>query len=128
LASGMEYFTKPFFDEMANLLNADADFQSKAANVSTSLKMVCHDKSRQFVLKVDKGKVSAADATTETPADFVFIADYPVWITNHKGESTLEKLIMTGKVKLKGSIPRLLGLKSQLGAVDQIGRKIEATY
>jgi putative sterol carrier protein len=124
----VQYFTRPYFEELANLLNNDKEFQAKASNLSVTLLNVAKDKNVSFLLKVDKGKVSVQDGTPETAADFTFIGDYATWITNHKDGATLEKLIMTGKIKFKGSIPRIMSLKGQLGAVDQKARTIAVEY
>lgn len=123
-----EYFSLDYFQQIAGLLNADETFQRKGANLSTRLLFVANDKDRALLLQIDKGKVSAEPATRETAADFVFTSDYPTWVTNHRDGKTLEMLIMTGKVRMKGSIPRILQLKSQLGAVDQKARSISVTY
>ncbi|HWG89977.1 MAG TPA: SCP2 sterol-binding domain-containing protein [Candidatus Thermoplasmatota archaeon] len=124
----VEYFTHAYFQNIADLLNADPAFQEKASNLSTQLLFIAKDKGRAFLFKVEKGKVSAEPATPETPAEFAFTSDYATWVTNHRDGKTLEMLIMSGKVRMKGSIPRILQLKSQLGAVDQKARSIPAVY
>ena len=122
------YLSQAYFEELASLLNADAEFQKKAGSLTTRLLFIVRDRGQAVLFAVDHGKVSVTMATPEAPADFVFTGDYATWVTNHRDGVTLEKLIMTGKVKMKGSIPRILGLKSQLGAVDQKGRTIPVEY
>jgi alkyl sulfatase BDS1-like metallo-beta-lactamase superfamily hydrolase len=124
----VEYFSEPYFQEIASLLNADADFQAKAQKLTTQLLFIAPDKDRAFIMRVSDGKVQAASATAETDAEFKFTAPYDTWIRNHRDGDTLEKLIMTGKVRFKGAIPRILSLKGQLGAVDQKARSITVTY
>ncbi|HVL47792.1 MAG TPA: SCP2 sterol-binding domain-containing protein [Candidatus Thermoplasmatota archaeon] len=125
------YFTKAYFDALATTLNADAEFQAKTANLKANLLMVARDKGEKgaaFLLAVDHGKAAITEATPETSAEFAFIGDYATWVRNHQGEAPLEKLVMTGKMKFKGSIPKIMQMRNQLGVIDTTARRVPAAY
>lgn len=125
----VQYASPEYFEALASALNEDATFQQKTASVKAELLFVTKERPDGFLLKVDHGKASVAQVPAATTnAEFTFTADYPTWVSNHRDGHTLEKLIMTGKVKLKGSIPRIMTLKNQLGIIDQKAKTIPAEY
>lgn len=124
----VQYATLEFFQQLADALNQDATFQAKTSSLKAELLFSTKERADACLLKVDGGKVTVASVPADTKAEFVFLADYPTWVTNHRDGATLEKLIMTGKVKLKGSIPRIMTLKSQLGLIDAKAKTIPAEY
>ncbi len=124
----VEFFTKEYFETLAEKLNADEKFQSKAADLELRLLNVAKDKDKAFLLDIDNGNVTASAADEDTDATFKFIGDYDNWVKNHEGKSSLEKSIMTGKIKLKGSIPKIMRLRDKLSRVDDLGQEIEVEY
>lgn len=122
------YASAEYFDALASALNDDAAFREKTAGVKAELLFVTKERPEGFLLKVDHGKASVQQVPATANAEFTFTADYPTWVSNHRDGLSLEKLIMTGKVKLKGSIPRIMTLKNQLGIIDQKAKTIPATY
>lgn len=121
-----QLFTPPFFDELVKTLNGDAEFKNKAGNVVATVLMVNRDTKKSFLLNLDKGHVTWTEGTEETKADFTFIGDTATWVANHKGEIAMEKAVMTGKLKFKGSLPKIMGLRSQLAIIDQIAQRVPA--
>jgi putative sterol carrier protein len=117
-------FTDAFFDELVKRLNSDADFKQKAGSVAATVLMVNLDTKRSFLLKLDKGSAAWAPGSPESKADFTFLGTTDVWASNHKGEAPMEKLVMTGKLKFKGSIPKIMGLRSQLSVIDRIAQGV----
>lgn len=123
----VQYFTKAFFDELASQLNADEDFQAKTSDLDLTILNVAKDKGDAFLLTIDGGKVSVEEADPETDAEFKFIGDYDQWVANHEG-SSLQKMVMTGKIRFKGSMPKIMRLQSKLKAIDETGHEIDAEY
>lgn len=117
-------FTNAFFDELVKRLNNDPDFKSKTANVNTTVLMVNLDTKQSFLMTIAKGTASHQPGSTESKADFTFLGDTATWVSNHKGEAAMEKLVMTGKLKFKGSIPKIMGMRAQLGVIDKIAQSI----
>ena len=117
-------FTDGFFDELIKRLNNDADFKAKTASVTATVLMVNLDTKHSFLMHLNKGAATWAPGTPETKADFTFLGESKVWESNHKGEAPMDKLVMTGKLKFKGSIPKIMGLKNQLSIIDRIAQSI----
>lgn len=124
----VEAFTRPFFDELASRINSDPDFQKKSGSLNLKILMSCRDKNRHFLMTITNGKVAISDAAADTPADFAFSGDYEKWQINHKGDQSLEQMIMSGKIKFKGSMAKILGVRSQLTMVDKISQKVPAEF
>lgn len=124
----VKYSSIEFFEQLAQALNEDAQFGERAKSLHVSLLFATHDRPDAALLKIDHGKVSAQQTTPDAKADFVFLAPYATWITNHKDGVPLEKLILTGKVKFKGSIPKIMTLKSQLNVIDAKQKAIPVEY
>lgn len=117
-------FTPEFFDELVKRLNNDEEFKQKTANVKTTVLMVNTDTKVSFLLNIASGVASSAPGTADSKADFIFLGDTPVWVSNHKGEAPMEKLVMTGKLKFKGSIPKIMSMRGQLGVIDKVAQSI----
>ena len=117
-------FTSAFFDELVSRLNQDSDFKSKTANVSATVLMVNTDTKTSFLMTIQKGVASYQPGSLESKADFTFLGTTDIWAANHRGEAPMEKLVMTGKLKFKGSIPKIMGLRAQLGVIDKIAQSV----
>ena len=121
-----ELFTRPYFEELVKTLNNDAEFKAKTGSLTATILMVDTTKDAAYLLAIDKGTASVSDARPDTKADFAFLGDHDTWVRNHNGEAPMEKLVMTGKLKFKGSIPRIMSLRSQLGVIDNIAQRVPA--
>lgn len=120
-------FSSEFFEELVKTLNNDPEFKSKTGSVHATVLMANRDLKTSHLLTISKGTATYnGPGTEETKADFAFIGDTPTWVANHKGEITMEKAIMTGKLKFKGSLPKLMGLRSQLTVIDAIAQRVPA--
>lgn len=121
-----QFFSPEYFQELQKVLNNDAEFKAKTASVNTTILMVNRDTKKSFLLSVSKGQATVVEGNEETKADFTFIGDTATWVANHKGEAPMEKLVLTGKLKFKGSIPKIMGMKSQLNIIDRLAQGIQA--
>lgn len=121
-----QLFTMPYFEEFVKTLNNDSEFKAKAGGVQATVLMVNRDTKKSFLLTLNKGTATVVEGNEDTKADFTFIGDTPTWVANHKGEAPMEKLVMTGKLKFKGSLPKIMGLRSQLAIIDQIAQRVPA--
>jgi putative sterol carrier protein len=117
-------FTDAFFDELVKRMNNDPDFRSKAGSVVATVLMVNTDTKQSFLLNLNKGAAAWSKGAQDSKADFTFLGDTATWVANHKGEAPMEKLVMTGKLKFKGSIPKIMGLRSQLSVIDKIAQSV----
>ena len=117
-------FTDEFFEELTKRLNDDADFKQKTGNVVATVLMVNTDTKVSYLLNVNKGTAAWQKGSEQAKADFTFLGDAKTWESNHRGEAPMEKLVMTGKLKFKGSIPKIMSLRSQLGVIDKVAQGI----
>lgn len=120
------FFTPAYFEELAKTLNGDAEFKQKTATLNLSILMAAKDKDLSALLRLKNGEATVEPATRDTPADFKFIGEYAVWVSNHRGEAPLDKLVMTGKLKFIGSIPKIMGLRAQLLVIDKLAQTVQA--
>ena len=120
------FFTQGYFEELVKTLNNDAEFKQKTASMNLSIVMAAKDKGLAALLRIQNGQASAQMATPEEKADFKFLGDYATWVANHKGEAPLDKLVMTGKLKFIGSIPKIMGMRSQLLVIDKLAQSVPA--
>lgn len=121
-------FSSAFFEELVKTLNNDPEFKSKTASVNATVLMVNKDTHTSHLVTITKGVATYAPGTEETKADFTFIGDSATWIANHKGEIPMEKAVMTGKLKFKGSLPKIMGMRAQLTVIDNIAQKVPAEW
>lgn len=120
------FFTPSYFEELATTLNGDPEFRQKTASMSLSIVMSAKDKGLTALLRIQNGQATVQPATPEEKADFKFLGDYATWAANHRGEAALDKLVMTGKLKFIGSIPKIMGLRGQLLVIDRIAQTVPA--
>ncbi len=106
----VQYFSKEFFDALANALNADAEWLKKTTNQSFKSIITITDRSKSFFLDVANGKVNVNETAPDVPADFKFEGPYDSWTILGRGEKDFQSLVMAGKVKFRGSMPKVMGL------------------
>jgi putative sterol carrier protein len=121
-------FSSEFFEELVKALNNDPEFKSKTASVAVTVLMVNRDLKTSHFVNINKGSATYALGSEDAKADFTFIGDSATWISNHKGEIPMEKAVMTGKLKFKGSLPKIMGMRAQLTVIDNIAQKVPAEF
>ena len=124
----VQFYTEPFFEELARRLNEDADWARWGKALDAGIVCTAIDLKRSFLLDIKKGKVSAREATPETPAKYKFEGKYETWVALCKGESELQKLIMAGKIRFTGPMPELMGLAGPLNRIVMVARSFPKTF
>lgn len=124
----VEYFSEQYWDTLADTLNQDEAFQEKASDVDASLLYVAKEKDDACKMTIDGGKVTVEQVDQDAEADFRFIGPYETWVKSHRDGDGLQKLVMTGKLKFKGSIPQVMSLQRQLGDMTARAREIDVEY
>ncbi len=82
----VQYFSKEFFDELANALNADPEWVKKAAPLTFKTVITITDRGKSYLLDVVAGRVAASETAPDVPADFKFDGPYDSWVILGKGE------------------------------------------
>lgn len=124
----VQYFSKAFFDELANALNADAEWTKKASSLTFKAVVTITDRSQSVLLDVIGGKVTARDAAADVPADFKFEGPYEAWVILGKGQKDFQSLVMGGKVKFRGSMPKVMGMMSQWNRLIAVAQQLPKEY
>jgi putative sterol carrier protein len=122
------YFTKAFFDEVATRLNADPEWTRKAATIAAKIALTCTDRGRSFLIEVRNGIVSATESTADAPADFKFEGTYEAWSQLGKGEKDLQSLVLGGKIRFRGSMPKVMALMGSLGRITEMARLVPKEF
>lgn len=122
----MQYFSEEYFRELALRLNADADWGKKAAATPMKVLLTVSDMASSYMLEVANGIVTPKKATAEDPADFKFEAPYEVWGRIALGQTDFNTAVLTGKMKFKGSLPKILALQPQMTRLTQVASAIGA--
>ena len=120
------FFSADYVQDLQKALNADAEFKQKTASLNLKVLMSVKDKDLHALLSIKNGEATVEQTKPDAQADFKFIGDYATWAANHRGEAPLDKLVMTGKLKFIGSIPKIMGLRGQLLVIDKIAQGVPA--
>src|SRR2546425_2370391 len=126
--SMVQYFTKSFFDEVASRLNADAEWAKKASAITAKIVLTCFDRNASFLLDIQGGKVAANQVSADAPADFKFEGPYDVWTQLGKGEKDFQSLLLGGKIRFRGSLPKIMALTSQLNRITQVAQQVPKEF
>ena len=119
----VQYFTKAFFDEVVDRLNADVEWSKKAATITAKIMLTCVDRTASFLIDIQNGKVSSAESAPDVLADFKFEGTYDAWSQLGKGEKDFQSLVMGGKIRFRGSMPKIMALMGPLTRITQIARE-----
>jgi len=122
------YFTREFFDEVVNRLNADPEWSKKAAAITAKVVLTCIDRNASFLFDVANGKVSSSEVAAEVPADFKFEGSYDAWTQLGKGEKDFQSLVMGGKIRFRGSMPKIMGLMGVLSRITVVARDVPKDF
>jgi alkyl sulfatase BDS1-like metallo-beta-lactamase superfamily hydrolase len=123
-----QYFTQAFFEEVASRLNADPDWSKKAGAISAKLVLTCLDRGASFLIDIANGRVVSSSVSADVPADFKFEGNYDAWTQLGKGEKDLQSLVMGGRIRFRGSMPKIMALMNVLGRVTSVARDVPKDF
>jgi|GEM_PF-1574975 len=113
----IHFYTLPFFEEIARRLNADAKWQKSVKDLTLRVICTASDRQRSFLIHISRGHVATAAISPDEPADFKFEAKYETWAQLCKGEAEFEQLVLAGKIRVAGPMPRLMSLMGPLNHI-----------
>ncbi|MEE8232925.1 MAG: SCP2 sterol-binding domain-containing protein, partial [Thermoplasmata archaeon] len=105
-----KFFTEEYFQDLADRLNADDEWRKKAEGVNSKIVVTAVDRDFSELLDIQAGEVTASKGDADTLADFKFEADYDVWKAAAQGEGDLTSLVMTGRMRFRGSMSKIMGM------------------
>ncbi len=115
------FWSEDFFEKTDELLNNDEDLCRVFSGMNTSIIAECIDRKETFLILVDDGKISSEKAGAEDKGEFRFSAPYDLWVKVAKGEEKVQSQVVRGKIKFRGSMPKML---LYLGKVVRMEKKI----
>ncbi|HYS99691.1 MAG TPA: SCP2 sterol-binding domain-containing protein [Thermoplasmata archaeon] len=124
----VQYFTKAFFDEVSSRLNSDPEWTKKSASVTAKVMLTCADRNASFLLEVVEGKITVHDTAADAPADFKFEGNYDAWTQLGRGEKDFQSLVLGGKIRFRGSMPKIMGLTAQLSRITQVAQQVPKEF
>ena len=127
-ASTVQYFTKAFFDEVASRLNLDPEWGKKAAAITAKIVLTCTDRNASFLVDIQGGKVAVHEVAPDIPADFKFEGAYDAWMQLGKGERDFQGLVLGGKIRFRGSMPKVMALMGPLGRITQLAQQVPKEF
>jgi len=123
----VQYFSQEFFDELARRLNADAEWKKKAATLTTKITLTVTDRGWSYMVGIAEGTVAAKPVKPDDPADFKFEGPFEIWQKIAAGQTDFNTAVLTGKMKFRGSLPRIMGIQPQMNLLTKAAKDISAT-
>lgn len=123
-----KYFTEEFFQELAQKLNADEGWRKKAGSLTLKIVNHCTDQGQSFLLEVRQGQVTARSVSPAEPADFKFEGTYDNWVKYARGESDLATQVMTGRIRFRGSVSKIMSLQDPLNHLAKVAQEIPKKF
>lgn len=122
------FFTDPFFKQVAERLNADPAWREIARGFTARVVLACTDRGVAFLLDVQEGRVSADEASADTPSDFRFETDYAAWVAIMHRETDYYPLVRARRMRFRGSILRLKLKMRPMDRMTEAARETPAAY
>jgi putative sterol carrier protein len=123
-----QYFSKVFFDEVATRLNADPEWTKKSATVTTKVVLTCLDRKASFLLDIQNGHVGSSEVPADIPADFKFEGNYDAWVLLGNGSKDFQSLVMGGKIRFRGSMPKIMAMMGQLSRITSVAQTVPKEF
>lgn len=119
--SAVRFWTTGFFTQLQDRLNAEESLSRLMKGLNTSLILDCAGDG--FLILVEEGRLSVKQASGSEKAEFRLSAPYEVWECISKGKTKVQGEIVSGRVRFRGSMPRmLLYLNKMVGLESSIIR------
>ncbi len=118
------YFTEAFFRQLAERLNGDAEWHRRAQGLTMRLLVHITDLREAHMVEVKGGMVATRGVVPEESADLKLQGSYDQWAKFATGENDLPTLVMTGRLRLKGSVTRIMAMQDALTRLVQVAREI----
>jgi len=122
----MQSFSSEYFAELARRLNTDPVWLEKARTLTVKITLTVTDRASSYMLDIVNGTVTPKAAKPEDPADFKFEGPADMWGKIMAGQTDFNTAVITGKMKFKGSLPKIMGIQPQMNKLVQTAKEIPA--
>ncbi|MEE9236324.1 MAG: SCP2 sterol-binding domain-containing protein [Thermoplasmata archaeon] len=124
----VQFFTKEFFDDLASRLNADDEWKKKASDLNVKIIATCTDRDISVMIDIEGGSVVTREVGADEHSDFKLEGDYKAWQEIGMGEGDLQTMVMTGKIRFRGSMSKIMAMMSQLSRMMTILREMPKEF
>lgn len=100
------FWTTHFFTQLQERLDAEESLSKLTRGMNLSLLLDCAGD--EFLISVEEGRLSVKQASGSEKAEFGLSAPYEVWERISKGQAKVQGEIVSGRVRFRGSMPRML--------------------
>src|SRR5207247_5901469 len=108
--------------------NAEPERSRKAPAITAKVVLTCVDRKASFLINVVNGTVSSTEGAADVPADFKFEGTYDAWTQLGKGEKDFQSLVMGGKIRFRGSMPKIMALMGVLSRIHVVARDVPKDF
>ncbi len=124
-AENVRFFSLEFFKNMVGQLNTDESLAKLTKGMSMNLLLSCDEISGYYLIDIKEGRLSVKEASSNQVAEFAFSAPYGEWEKIAKGRVKMAGEVVSGKIKFRGSMPKmLLYLNKIMGLESKIMKTI----
>jgi len=102
----VKFWTMDFFRELVDRVNSDESLSKLTRGLNTSLLFDCNGKA--VLIAAEDGKLAVREPPTEKVAEFRFTASTEEWEKIAKGQAKMQGEVVSGRVKFRGSMPKML--------------------
>ena len=97
-----------------------------AADLGKKITLTVTDRGWSHMIEIANGAVAARAVKPEDPADFKFEGPFEIWGKIAAGQTDFNTAVITGKMKFKGSLPKIMGIQPQMNKLTQTAKEIPA--
>src|SRR5437867_786424 len=98
------------------------------AAIVAKIVLTCTDRNASFLLDIQNGRVAVHDVAPDVPADFKFEGTYEAWTQLGKGEKDFQGLVLGGRIRFRGSMPKVMALMGPLGRITQLAQQVPKEF
>ncbi len=118
------FFTRQFFGEIVRHLNRDNIFTNTIKDFNSSMVLTCVDRGVSCKITARNGFIEVEDCQGNASAEFHFAATYSVWVSIAKGGVGIQGEVVRGRVKFRGSMPKMLLYLGKLAGMERLMIKL----
>lgn len=124
------FMTKEWVEEVQTALGASDAVSGATKSVKAIVQQVITDSPDgeiHYFIKIDTGQVEVGLGEADD-ATFVLTSDYETAGKINRGETTGQGAMMTGKLKFKGDMMKVMSLQGPVQAIDVVVKGVPTEY
>jgi len=129
----MKIFSREWMEEIAKRLRESEEYQQAAKGFDSTVSYVAEPEpekgiTRQYVCGIRLPQADEIWVDEDRPADFVLSAQYGNFVKIIKGELSPTAAMMSGKLKLKGSLMKIMRYGNALNIYNRIIQSVPVEF